>query len=90
MTPQDITNWKTRGVPSDKLDRIAKTLRCHVYEILGKNPPSATVWPFEESISLAEFKSLGIDQQNEVEEIVAALVARLIAKRPPQLQKKSV
>ena len=36
---QDVTNWKARGMPANRLAAAAQTLGCSVDYLLGRGPP---------------------------------------------------
>src|SRR6266851_1471022 len=58
VLPQDVTNWKSRGMPADWLEPVADKLKCSVDLLLGretKTPgaksegnvvPISQPWPF--------------------------------------------
>ena len=53
VSPQNITNWKARGVPSDQFVKIADALDCSLDELLGRWEHAGVItqkqgeWPFK-------------------------------------------
>lgn len=64
LSPQNVTNWKRRGVPPDQYVKIADTLNCSLDELLGrtkfvgKTDPKAGRWPYP---GIDEDKLRGLD-----------------------------
>lgn len=84
VLPQDITNWKKRGLPSDKYVSVASALGCSVDELVGRgrpNPPKnpASRWPFD-NIPYEEFDQLGREHKTEIAEILEDRIRRLTQK----------
>jgi cation transport regulator ChaB len=51
IKPQDVTNWKKRGMPAEHLEVVSQVLHCSVDELLGRMdaasaPRRADPWPF--------------------------------------------
>lgn len=89
----DITNWKARGMPADKLEAASKAIGRSVDWILGREPKNAEQvidrWPFDE-VPFADFDGLDPEQQAEIGEIVEDRVRRFKAKNGPRRRKKSI
>lgn len=52
IKPQDVTNWKKRGMPPEHLEVVSHVLNCSVDELLGRidaasAPRRADAWPFK-------------------------------------------
>jgi hypothetical protein len=52
IKPQDVTNWKKRGMPAEHLEAASHVLQCSVDELLGRMdaasaPRRADPWPFK-------------------------------------------
>lgn len=79
-TPQVITNWKARGVPSDQYVAIATLLGRSLDElVLGKAPPRQDSRPSqvnELADEATRLLSAGKMPQAELEAMIAMLKAR--------------
>jgi hypothetical protein len=78
VLPQDITNWKSRGMPPEHYERAATVLHCTVDELLGRSKLRANGAPLEPW--MVEYLELDVEQQNEIREIVEDRIARFRAK----------
>lgn len=81
---QDLTNWKSRGIPPRELPRIARTIGCTVEELLGTEtappapavPPPPSSWPFE-ILRPEDLQGLTPRQLIEAEALLRAYLADL-------------
>lgn len=89
---QDVTNWKARGMPTDKLEEASKVLGRSVDWLLGREAPSKSStrasWPFSDALYL-DYDDLEVGQQIEIKEIVEDRIARFKARNGPKRRRKS-
>jgi len=81
VLPQNVNNWKNRGVPARMHQKLAEVLNWSVDELLGKSPvasKSETFWPF--GVPFADYMDLTAKQKAELAEIVEDRIARYKAK----------
>lgn len=75
VLPQDITNWKRRGLPSDKFHDAAQAFNRTVDELLGREigatPPP---WPFK-YISANEWAMLDDHARGMIEQQARSIIA---------------
>ena len=82
VAPQNVTNWKRRGVPPDQYVTIADALGCSLDELLGRTKyvgvgqPSAGRWPYDK-IDEERFRSLDPTQASRLEGAILLAAAQL-------------
>lgn len=81
VLPQDVTNWKARGMPPEWHEPVATKLGCSVDELLGRGRPTpptnpASRWPFD-TIPFEDFDELDISHKLEIAEILEDRIRRL-------------
>lgn len=84
VLPQDITNWKARGMPPEWHEPVATKLGCSVDELLGRGRPTppthpASRWPFG-NIPFKDFDDLDDVYKAEIGEILEDRIRRLTAR----------
>jgi transcriptional regulator with XRE-family HTH domain len=97
---QDITNWKSRGMPTDKLEDAADTLHCSVDFLLGrevkaKHLPSgsaanvvqlANAWPFS-PVTREQYDNLPDTAKEQIRGYIEGKVSESTAQANPGRKK---
>jgi transcriptional regulator with XRE-family HTH domain len=82
VSPQNVTNWKRRGVPPDQYVNLADTLCCSLDELLGRTKyigvgqSPAGRWPYKE-IDEVKFRDLESDLAARLEGAIILAAAQL-------------
>lgn len=82
LSPQNVTNWKRRGVPPDQYVKIADTLNCSLDELLGRTKFIGKVameprrWPYP-SIDEDKLRSLDEKRAARLEGAILLAAAQL-------------
>lgn len=79
VSPQNITNWKSRGVPSDRYADIAALFARSVDQLLGKEAEAgATIgpWPYS-SIDEKKFRAVKETDASKLEGAILLAAAQL-------------
>lgn len=82
LSPQNITNWKNRGVPPDRYVGIADALSCSLDELLGRMKyvsgasPIPAAWPYTE-LDEDKFRTLDTRQAARLEGAILLAAAQL-------------
>lgn len=93
VSAQDVTNWKSRGMPPERLEKASEVVDCSVDELLGRDAPKDDWgvdlhWPFH-NVPFIDFENLYVDQKADIGDIVEDRVRRFKAKNGPRRRKKS-
>ncbi len=72
---QVVTNWKTRGVPLDRLPALADILGCSVDHLLGRDDRT---WPFHD-VPFKRFDRLSERHKGQVERAMLIEIERIEA-----------
>lgn len=82
VSPQNVTNWKRRGVPPDQYVNLADTLNCSLDELLGRtkyigsSKSSSGRWPYRD-IDETKFRDLESHQAARLEGAILLASAQL-------------
>lgn len=82
VSPQNVTNWKRRGVPPEQYVRLADVLDCSLDDLLGRTkyigreslPPVR--WPYQE-IDEGKFRDLAPNHAAKLEGAILLAAAQL-------------
>lgn len=89
ISPQNMTNWKIRGVPPRMHKPVADVLQWSVDELLGRGKvdKAASHSPFR--VPFSDYLGLTTKQKQELAEIVEDRIARFRAKGGPTGRKEA-
>lgn len=82
LSPQNITNWKSRGIPPERYVGIADALSCSLDELLGRTryvsgeEPVPRTWPYSE-LDERKFRTLDTRQAARLEGAILLAAAQL-------------
>lgn len=82
LSPQNVTNWKSRGVPPEKYVALADVLDCSLDELLGRlkyvtgHKPATALWPFE-SLDESKLRNLELSDASKLEGAIIYAAAQL-------------
>lgn len=72
---QNVTNWKTRGIPTAQLQYVAAAIGWTINQVLDLQEPPGS-WPFE-TIPRERFERLTVRQQAMIELVVLQELERI-------------